>query len=81
MKLYFSHYGQLYSLSEQDARKLAFDALEGNYNFSDYKSFKCIKFRELSRHITCIKYGKKFININFCLDWNNEDWANFLESF
>lgn len=82
-KIYFVVYGALFSLNDVDARKLALDAMEGGgFDLSDYKSCKRIKFRELNdRSISDIRYGKGYITVNHCLDWQTEDWKEFLESF
>lgn len=80
-KVYFCHYGQVYSLSEKDAIKFAQDAIQaGRHSFSaeKYKSFRILKLGyELKA--TTFKRGKSYAEVHHCLDWNPEDWTNFLK--
>lgn len=84
-RIYFVQYGYLFSMTINDAIKFAQNALEGaGHNLSDKvlaPSVKQIKFREIKRGTTTIKYGKKFVEVSHILDWTNEDWSYFLSGF
>jgi hypothetical protein len=84
-RVYFVQYGYLFSMTINDAIKMAQNALEGTgHDLSDKvltPSVKQIKFRNIDRGVDSVKYGKKYINVNHILDWTNEDWSYFLNGF
>lgn len=80
-KVYFSHYGEVYSLSKQDAEKLANDALKNNsWNLEKYESTKMLKGKQSVREESGFKYNGSWKIVHHCLDWEKTDWEYFLES-
>jgi len=84
-RIYVTQYGYLFSMTINDAIKLAQNALEGaGHDLGDKvltPSVKQIKFRDIKKETSEIKYGKKWVTVYHILDWTNEDWSDFLSGF
>jgi hypothetical protein len=66
-------------MSKDDAIKLASDAVKGHgYSLGDYLSTKRLKGKSVKREVGGMYVGKRWRDVNCCLDWTCEEWTNLL---
>lgn len=82
-KIYLSHYGEVCSLSKEDAIQVAKDALDPNkpegYNLENYPSTRTLKGVSSSRERCGFYQNRKWRHVYHCLDWTHEEWEDFLK--
>ena len=77
-KTYFSHYGEVVSLSKEDALNLCEKAMLGSYNLMEYPTARRLKSKTVKRENPYIRIGFKTVTVNCCLDWEKWEWESLL---
>lgn len=76
-RIYFAHYGQVWSMRRDIAIGLCLHVLAGeNYDLNNFG--KMIK-RTSDRENNVMKVGRKYHTVHHCLDWSDVEWKILLE--